>query len=74
MSARTRFAVSAVTCRHAADRDAVERALAAKRSRIERRTGICPSAHSMRARPADASAGSAMSEALLTAIADPPVL
>src|SRR3954467_5203366 len=51
MSARTRPAVSAVTCRQAATRTPSSGRSAAKRSRIERRTGICPSAHSMRAAP-----------------------
>src|SRR3954462_977721 len=51
MSARTRVAVSAVTCRQAATRTPSSGRSAANRSRIERRTGICPSAHSIRAAP-----------------------
>src|SRR3954462_6332034 len=41
-------------CRQAATRTPSSGRSAAKRSRIERRTGICPSAHSMRAAPAGA--------------------
>src|SRR3954464_3873722 len=51
MSARTSPAVSAGTCGQAATRTPSSGRSAAKRSRIERRTGICPSAHSMRAAP-----------------------
>src|SRR4051794_5048908 len=50
-SARTRLAVSAVTCRQAATETPSSGRSRAKRSRIERRTGICPSAHSIRAWP-----------------------
>src|SRR4051794_32930437 len=50
-SVRTSTAVSAVTCRHAATRTPSSGRSRAKRSRIERRTGICPSAHSIRAEP-----------------------
>src|SRR4029077_4218430 len=50
-SARIRFAVSAVTCRHAAIAMPSNGRSRARRSRIERRTGICPSAHSIRAWP-----------------------
>src|SRR3954447_21312351 len=50
-SARTRQAVSDVTCRHAPTTMPSSGRSRAKRSRIERRTGICPSAHSIRARP-----------------------
>src|SRR4051812_28064787 len=70
MSARTRLAVSAVTCRHAATAIPSSGRSSARRARIERRTGIWASAHSMRARPAGAREGSAMSE-VLTGIADP---
>src|SRR5262245_44901209 len=57
-----RFAVSAVTWRQAATRTPSRGRSAAKRSRIERRTGIWPSAQSTRARPSTARAGLAMSE------------
>src|SRR3954463_12913605 len=57
-SACIRFAVSAVTCRQAATFAPASGRSAAKRSRIERSTGICPSAHSTRARPPGASDGS----------------
>src|SRR3954467_12653092 len=55
-SARTRFAVSEVTCRHAPTTTPASGRSRAKRSRIERSTGICPSAHSIRARPRSISA------------------
>src|SRR5829696_4421209 len=51
-SARARHAVSAVTCRQAPTRRPASGRAVASRSRIDRRTGICPSAHSIRARPA----------------------
>ena len=60
-SAFIRLAVSAVTCRQAATFVAASGCESAKRSRIERSTGIWPSAQSTRARPWGASAGSAMS-------------
>src|SRR3954454_6589225 len=50
-SARTRFAVSEVTCRQAPTTTPSSGRSREKRSRTERRTGICPSAHSIRARP-----------------------
>src|SRR3954451_11558496 len=50
-SARTSTAVSDVTCRHAPTATPASGCSRAKRSRIERRTGICPSAHSIRAMP-----------------------
>src|SRR3954468_23320007 len=53
-SVLTRFAVSAVTWRQAATRTPASGRSEANRSRIERSTGICASAHSMRAKPADA--------------------
>ena len=49
-SARTRLAVSAVTCRHAATRRPLSGFFFANRSPIERTTGIWPAAHSMRSR------------------------
>src|SRR4051795_6080658 len=60
-SARTRHAVSEVTCRQAPTTSPSSGRSRAKRSRIERRTGICPSAHSIRARPSGARPGSAIS-------------
>src|SRR3954470_16136903 len=48
---RTSTAVSAVTCRHEPTRTPSSGRSRVKRSRIERRTGICPSAHSIRAAP-----------------------
>src|SRR3954468_12264462 len=51
-SVLTRFAVSAVMWRQAATRTPASGRSEANRSRIERSTGICASAHSMRARPA----------------------
>ena len=62
ISARARLAVSAVTCRHAATVMPSSGRSCSSRSRIERRTGICSSAHSTRAWPEPASEGSAMSE------------
>src|SRR5919108_1342398 len=56
-----RFAVSAVTWRQAATLTPVRGFFSVNRSRIERRTGIWPSAHSTRARPRGASDGSAIS-------------
>src|SRR4051794_12741154 len=53
-SARTRFAVSAVTCRHAAMRTPSSGLSAANRSAMDRRTGICPPAHAMRGSPSEA--------------------
>src|SRR4051794_37065228 len=47
ISARTRLAVSAVTCNEQPTRIPRSGCSRAKRSRIERRTGICPSAHSI---------------------------
>src|SRR3954462_15552635 len=70
MSARTRLAVSAVTCRHAATAIPSSGRSSARGAGMERRTGIWASAHSMRARPAGAREGSAMSE-VLTGMADP---
>src|SRR5690349_25177943 len=46
-SARTRLAVSAVTCNEQPIRTSANGCSRVKRSRIERRTGICPSAHSI---------------------------
>ena len=66
-SVRTRFAVSEVTCRQAPTFTPASGCSPAKRSAIERSTGIWASAQSMRARPSPASEGSAMSD-----IADPP--
>ena len=51
-SVRTRIAVSDVTCRQAPTATPASGRSRAKRSRIERRTGICPSAHSIRAKSA----------------------
>src|SRR3954447_1683541 len=48
---RTSTAVSEVMCRHAPTTTPSSGRSRAKRSRIERRTGICPSAHSIRERP-----------------------
>jgi hypothetical protein len=50
-SARTRFAVSAVTCRHAATLRPSSGFSFANRSPIELTTGIWPAAHSIRASP-----------------------
>src|SRR5919107_1845337 len=61
VSACIRLAVSAVTWRQAATFTPSSGCSARKRSRIERRTGIWPSAHSIRASPWGASDGSAMS-------------
>src|SRR3954454_8903004 len=61
ISACIRFAVSAVTCRHAAIFTPSSGCSSLKRSRMERRTGMWPCAHSIRASPAWARAGSAMS-------------
>src|SRR5579875_2281759 len=60
-SARTRFAVSAVTCRQAATCRPSSGRWAANRSRIRASTGIWPAAHSIRSSPAAASPGSAIS-------------
>src|SRR5256714_8689709 len=60
-SAATKFAVSAVTCRQAATRTPASGCSTAKRPRIERRTGICPSAHTTRASPSPARERSATS-------------
>ena len=61
-SVRTSTAVSAVTCRHAATETPSSGRSVAKRARIDRRTGICPSAQPIRASPSGARAGSAMTE------------
>src|SRR3954447_7147940 len=50
-SVRTSTAVSDVMCRHAPTTTPSRGRSRAKRSRIERTTGICPSAHSIRERP-----------------------
>src|SRR5215216_2195674 len=55
-NACTRHAVSAVTCRQAPTRRPASGRSEASRSRIDRRTGICPSAQSIRARPCPTSA------------------
>src|SRR5215208_5782414 len=57
-SVRIRFAVSVVTCRHAATRWPASGCSRSKRSRIAVSTGICRSAHSMRRLPSPASARS----------------
>src|ERR1019366_2677765 len=54
-STRTRFAVSAVTCRQAAMRQPSSGSSLAKRSRIAASTGIWPSAPAIRAAPARSS-------------------
>ena len=54
LSARSRFAVSQVMCRHAPRRCPLSGSSFAKRSRMIRSTGICRSAHSIRLRPAAA--------------------
>ena len=51
---RARFAVSVVTCRHAARRSPASGFSRSNRSRISRRTGISRSAHSMRRLPSAA--------------------
>src|SRR3954454_4944804 len=51
ISARTSVAVSAVTCNEQPTRMSRSGCSREKRSRIERRTGICPSAQSMRSSP-----------------------
>ena len=56
----TRLAVSAVTCRHAATRTPSSGRSRRSARGSRRSTGICPSAHAIRASPAAASAGSAM--------------
>src|SRR5215212_8091469 len=61
ISACIRFAVSAVTCRQAATFTPSSGCSSMNRSRIERRTGIWPSAHSIRRSPSGARDGSAMS-------------
>src|SRR3954469_2939469 len=61
ISACIRFAVSAVTCRQAATFTPSSGCSSLNRSRIERRTGMWPCAHSIRARPRGASAGSSTS-------------
>src|SRR5688572_512391 len=58
VSACIRLAVSAVTCRHAATFTPSSGCSSLNRSRIERRTGIWPSAHSIRRSPWGASDGS----------------
>src|SRR3954451_17127458 len=67
-SVRARFAVSVVTCRHAATRSPERRCSRSKRSRIAASTGICRSAHSMRRLPSGASARSFTSCRLVVAI------
>src|SRR5208337_564498 len=54
-SVRARFAVSAVTCRHADMRMPERGFSAANRSRMARRTGMSRSAHSIRCLPRPAS-------------------
>src|SRR5689334_24805184 len=61
-SVRTSPAVSAVTCRHAPTVSPSSGRSRSKRSRTCRSTGICSSAHSIRAWPASVRPGSATSE------------
>src|SRR5207247_1481169 len=58
LSVRARFAVSVVTCRHAATRVPRSGRSLANRARIVRSTGMLRSDHSMRMRPCRASARS----------------
>src|SRR5215208_243821 len=68
VSACIRLAVSAVTWRHAATFTPSSGWPTRKRSRIERRTGIWPSAHSIRRSPCGASDGSWTSGLTLIAV------
>ena len=69
MSVRTRLAVSAVTCRHAADPHAVERALAREALADRAQDGHLPvRPRDPRPAGASASAGSAMSLRALVAV------
>src|SRR5215217_5314791 len=63
ISVRTRLAVSVVTCRQTPTRSPANGRSRANRSRIERSTGICASAHAIRASPASARPRSATSDA-----------
>src|SRR5215212_9330246 len=63
ISVRVRFAVSVVTCRQTPMRRPANGRSRAKRSRIERSTGIPASAHAIRASPASAWPRSATSDA-----------
>src|SRR5437868_13641721 len=67
-SVRIRFAVSVVTCRHAATRKPASGCSRSKRSRISASTGICRSAHSIRRLPSGESARSFTSCRLVVAI------
>jgi hypothetical protein len=68
------LAVSEVTCRQAPTVTPSSGRSAANRSPIERSTGICASAHSIRARPSGARSGSRISLTLRASgpQSDPP--